>query len=265
MVKKKYDDLSIRMKGYEHSNRVFLTERSPVIIRIDGNNFSAYTKNAKKPFDQDLAEAFWETCKYLAENIMGAQLVYHQSDEISILITNYSKTTTQSWFKNNRSKLESISASLATAKFNEVMRKKYPDKELAVFDARAAVYPVHEVTNYFIWRQQDAIKNSISMVAQAAFSHNSLHKLNGLQLREKLLAEADIDWNELPTWQKRGVCISQVLFERRGAIRKRWEVDMSIPIFTQEKSYVQERVYTGIIKRDAEVLLGLSESSDKEV
>src|SRR6185312_16301700 len=143
------------MKRYENTQKLFLPERSPVIIRIDGCHFSSYTKNMKKPFDQDLAEAFWETCKYLAKNIAGCKIVYHQSDEISILITNYEKYTTQSWFDNNKSKLESVSASIATAKFNEVMRLKYPDKELALFDARASYYPLNEVINYFIWRQQD--------------------------------------------------------------------------------------------------------------
>lgn len=250
MTKKKYSELDIRMKKYEHSQRVFLIERQPIIIRIDGCHFHSYTKGMKRPFDKDLAEAFWETCKYLAENIMGCQLIYHQSDEISILLTNYEKITTESWFKNNKSKLESVSASLATAKFNEVMRKKYPDKKLATFDARAFVLPLHEVVNCFIWRQQDASKNSISMVAQANFPHKSLQGLSGTQMQEKLFQEKNINWNDLPTWQKHGVCIKKVNFMKNGVTRSKWEIDMDIPIFTQNKEYIQKLVYTGILKRE---------------
>lgn len=116
---------------------------------------------------------------------MGCKLVHHQSDEITLLLTNYDKLTTQSWFENNLQKIVSISASLATAKFNEEIQKVYPDKPLATFDARAWVLPHDEVANYFLWRQQDATKNSISMVAQAHFRHSELEGLNGDQLQDK--------------------------------------------------------------------------------
>jgi tRNA(His) 5'-end guanylyltransferase len=208
----------------------------------------------KKPFDEDLTEAFWEASKFLAKNVAGAQLVYHQSDEISLLITNYEKHTTQSWFGNVQSKIESVCASLVTAKFNEVMRAKYPEKELALFDARARIYPPHEVVNYFIWRQQDATKNSVSMVAQANFSHGSLQKLNGSEMQEKLFQEKGINWNDLPVWQKRGVCIKRMEFQRNGATRYKWEVDHETPIISKQKSYVQEKVYTGILAREVEMI-----------
>ena len=84
------------MKGYENSYKTQPPKRMPVIIRIDGKAFHTYTRGMKRPFDEHLADAFWKTCEYLAENIMGCKLVYHQSDEISFLLTNYDKLTTQS-------------------------------------------------------------------------------------------------------------------------------------------------------------------------
>lgn len=197
------NDFGNRMKEYENAYRLSLPRRLPVIIRIDGAHFHTFTRGMTKPFDEKLIFALWETCKYLAYNIMGCKLVYHQSDEISLLLTNYDKLTTQSWFENNLQKMVSISASLATAKFNEEIQKVYPGQPLATFDARAWVLPQDEVTNYFLWRQQDATKNSISMVAQAHFRHSELEGLNGNQLQDKLFVEKGINWNELPVWQKR--------------------------------------------------------------
>lgn len=237
------DKFGDRMKGYENAYRTHLPRRMPVIIRIDGKAFHTYTRGMKKPFDEYLSDAMWGTCVYLAQNIMGCKLAYTQSDEISLLLTNYDKLTTEAWFDNNLQKLVSVSASLATAKFNEIMRLKHPEKQLALFDARAWVLPKDEVCNYFLWRQQDATKNSISMVAQANFPHKQLQGLNGGQLQDKLYLEKEINWNDLPTWQKRGACIKKIYFEKNGALRSAWDVDFETPIFSQDRDYVEQYVY----------------------
>ena len=238
-----HDDFGKRMKTYENSYRFTLPKRMPVILRIDGCHFHTFTKGMDKPFDDKLIEAFWETCKFLGENIMGAKLIYHQSDEISILITNYDTIQTDSWFSNNLQKMVSVSASMAAAKFNEVIRKSYPDKELAFFDSRAWVIPQDEVNNYFTWRQQDASKNSISMAAFANFAHKDLHGLSGNQLQEKLFSEKGINWDKFPTWKKRGACIIKKEYLKENAIRRRWETDLDIPLFSKDRNYVERFVY----------------------
>lgn len=246
MVKLKKDEFGNRMKGYENAYRYKLPKRMPVIIRIDGKAFHTYTKGMKKPFDMDLVNAFWETSKYLCENIMGCKVAYHQSDEITLLLTNYDKLTTESWFDNNIQKMVSIASSLATYKFNNIMQNKYPNK-VALFDARAFVVPHDEVNNNFLWRQQDATKNSISMVAQSYFSHKELHKLNGKQKQDKLFLEKNINWNDLPVWQKRGACIIKQYVDKEvnGNIiqRSQWVVDENTPIFSQNKEYINKYVY----------------------
>ncbi|AFQ96452.1 putative tRNA-His guanylyltransferase [Bacillus phage vB_BceM_Bc431v3] len=237
------DKFGNRMKGYENAYRIKLPQRMPVIVRIDGKAFHTYTKGMKRPFDENLADAMWETCMYLAEEVMGCKLAYTQSDEISLLITNYDKLTTQSWFDNNLQKIVSVAASLATAKFNEIMGIYYPKRGLALFDARAWVLPQDEVNNYFLWRQQDATKNSISMVAQANFPHKSLQGLNGKQMQDKLMLEKNLNWNDLPVWQKRGVCIVKEVYTKNGALRSRWAVDDNTPVFSQDTDYINGLVY----------------------
>lgn len=231
-----------RMKSYEHTFRHSLPKRLPVLVRIDGKAFHTYTRGCQKPFDLDLNNAMWETAKYLCENIMGCKLAYHQSDEISLLLTNDDKLTTQAWFDNNLQKIVSIAASLATAKFNEVMRLKYPEKQLALFDARTWVLPKDEVNNYFLWRQQDATKNSISMVAQHYFSPKQLHKKDG-STKQDMLMEKGVNWNDLPTWQKRGACIVKERYLKGEAVRNRWIVDQEIPIFSKDKDYIEKFIY----------------------
>ncbi len=246
MIREEYmekNNFGDRMKLYENAYRMYLPQRLPVIIRIDGNHFHTFTKGMDKPFDEKLISAFWETCKYLGENIMGCKLIYHQSDEISLLLTNYDSIQTQSWFKNNLQKMVSISASLATARFNEVIRESYPKKPLATFDARAWIVPHEEVTNYFLWRQQDAAKNSVSMVARAHFSHRDVHGLSNSQLQEKLFQEKGINWDSLPVWEKRGACCVNVEYMKADVVRRSWQIDKNIPMFSKDRNYVEQYVY----------------------
>lgn len=229
------ESLATRMKEYENSYRTKMPKRMPVIIRIDGKAFHTYTKGLDKPYDEKLAKAFWETSKYLCKNISGCKLAYHQSDEISLLITNYDKLTTDSWYDNNVQKMVSVAASMATMAFNKAIDN---DKD-ALFDARAFIIPEEEVNNYFLWRQNDAIKNSLSMLAQNQFKHSELQGLNGLQLKEKLISEKDLNWDDLEVWKKSGLCIVKENYEKNGAKRTRWSENHDSPLFSVDKDYIQ--------------------------
>ncbi|MNV54663.1 tRNAHis guanylyltransferase [compost metagenome] len=241
---RKPDQFGNRMKAYENVNRVYLPKRMPVIIRVDGRAFHTFTRGLTKPFSDELIHVMLETAKYLCENIQGCKLAYHQSDEISLLLTNYDDVNTESWFDNNIQKIVSNSASLATAKFNQLRQEFFPEKPLALFDSRVFVLPKEEVTNYFLWRQQDATKNSVSMVAQANFSQKQLQGLKGPQMQEKLFQEKGINWNNIETWKKRGACVvKKEVVVKEGAIRNRWEIDENIPIFSQDREYIDSLVY----------------------
>lgn len=119
------DDLGDRMKDYEVRTKMFLPRRTYAIIRLDGRAFHTFTKGLKRPFDEDFASDMDETAKYLCENIQGAQFAYVQSDEISILITDFKKITSSAWFDNQIQKMASISASMASAMFNYLRLQRY--------------------------------------------------------------------------------------------------------------------------------------------
>lgn len=182
-----------RMKqNYEHAYRIQLPKRMPVILRLDGKAFHTFTRHMNKPFDSDLILLMQDVTKYLLENIQNAVLGYTQSDEISILLMNYSKFTTESWFDNNLQKMVSISAAMASSFATLEYNRGYiytdePDYiRLIQFDSRAFVLPEAEVNNYFISRQNDCRRNSIQMVGQSIYSHKSLQNLSCQQIIDKI-------------------------------------------------------------------------------
>lgn len=196
-----------RMKeNYESRSRTFLTRRTPVIIRIDGKAFHTYTRGLNKPFDEGLMADMQATAIFLCKNIQGAKLAYTQSDEISILVTDFDTLTTDAWFGYSVQKICSVSASLTTAWFNQKRAKRRQDfslKSLAFFDARCFSIPKEEVANYFLARQKDAVKNSISMLAQSLYSHKELEGKNGSQMQEMCWQKGQ-NWNDLHWSKKRG-------------------------------------------------------------
>lgn len=259
------DSLGDRMKGYENISRIYLTRRTPIIIRIDGKAFHTFTRGFVRPFDDVLIKSMQNTAKYLCENIMGCQLAYTQSDEISLLLVDYEKIETQAWFDNNLQKMVSVAASMAIMAFNRFFREEM-DKDPtipsvrynwytaainkgAMFDARAFLLPKEEVNNYFIFRQQDATRNSIQMVAQSNFSHKELQGKSCNVLQDMLHEQKGINWNDYPTVYKCGSCIIKVYdviipYDEVGNIceRTKWIVDKEIPIFTQDRNYINKYV-----------------------
>lgn len=272
--------LGDRMKNnYENISRYYLTRRTPVIIRIDGKAFHTFTRGFKKPFDDILVKSMQETMKYLCENIQGCVLGYTQSDEISLVLTDYTELTTDAWFGNNLQKMCSVSASMATLAFNKAFNDnivKYIDGRLdagrgitddlteytkilinarnkgAMFDSRAFSIPKEEVCNYFIFRQQDATRNSIQSVGQANFSDKELHKKSTKDIQDMLMTQKGINWNDYAATLKRGICCIKVddsltEYDEVGNIRgytqrSKWVIDNEIPIFTQDRNYVEKLI-----------------------
>lgn len=202
--------LGDRMKAYEAAHRAVLPRRTYTILRLDGRAFHTYLRGADKPFDMQFVADMAAVAEALCEEISGAAFAYHQSDEISILVTDFATPQTQPWFGGVVAKQLSVSASLATAVLNE----RRPGKR-ALFDARVFTIsdPV-EVANYFLWRQRDAVRNSISMAAQAHFSHNRLQGVSSSGMQELLWSEAGVNWNDYPGECKRGQTVIHQTGER---------------------------------------------------
>ena len=280
-------DLANRMKEYEKRNQYYLQKRTPVAIRVDGRSFHTFTKGFQRPFDDVLMKSMQETAKYMCENIQGAKLAYIQSDEITIILTDYDTLETDCWFNYRTDKLCSISASMATMAFNKFFErnaenyiqncatdyetdglygKGTPEYQLceiyqkaaekgAMFDARCFNIPKEEVTNLIYWRQLDATRNSIQMVGQANFSHKELQNKSCNDIQDMLMLQKNINWNDFPTYQKRGSCVvksdeKETITEdnigTKMTIRSKWIIDKEMPILKgKDRAYIDKLVYVG--------------------
>lgn len=195
-----FDSLGDRMKeNYEDRSRVKLTRRMPVILRVDGRAFHSVTKKleAAKPFCEKLSENMRNAASVLFNEVQGATFGYLQSDEFSIFIKDYNKLNTNAWFDNNIQKMTSIAAAIMSSHFSLAVRQPVQ------FDARVFNVPKEEVVNYFVWRQKDWIRNSVSMLARAHFSHKELNG-KGISDMHEMLHEIGVNWANCSDWQKNG-------------------------------------------------------------
>ena len=270
------DALGTRMKEfYEQVPKTRLTRRTPVAIRLDGKAFHTFTRGFQKPFDPVLMATMQNTMKYLCENIQGCVFGYTQSDEITLILIDYQTFNTDAWFNYEVQKMCSISASMATMAFNkyfysailEWYSKTVPDdlsqeREIvkqakiyknaaekgAMFDSRCFNIPKEEVANLIYWRQLDASRNSIQMVGQANFSQAELEGKSCNDIQDMLMLQKGINWNNFPTYCKRGSCCikKQIVDNDMQTIRDAWQIDLDIPIFKgEDRNYIEQFIYVG--------------------
>lgn len=268
------NELGKRMKEYyENIPKTKLMRRTPVAIRLDGKNFHAFTRGFQKPFDKVLIKSMQETMKYLCENIQNCVLGFAESDEITLILVDYKNLNTAAWFDYEVQKMCSIAASMATMAFNKFFAENVKHwasisgREMfealtseqrityehtlnnavekgAMFDARCFNIPKEEVTNLIYWRQLDAIRNSIQMVGQANFSHEELQNKSCNEIKDMLMTEKGINWNDFPTYQKRGsCCIIGEYYIDSTPVRTHWVIDEEIPIFKGEnRNYIEKLI-----------------------
>lgn len=191
--------LDVRMKDYEFKWKNYFPDENWKIIRLDGKSFHTWTKGFNKPFDENLQEYFKKSCYFLMQEVMNAKLIYTQSDEISIVMTNWKNKDTQQWFNGSLNKILSVSASLLTGYFNTLHNNR-----LAFFDSRAFTLPTDiEVSNYLLWRIRDSIKNSITLLSLEHYSVKQIENKNS-DTKIQMLIDKNVNWNELNNHSKFG-------------------------------------------------------------
>ena len=233
--------LGDRMKGYEGVSQSVLMKRTPVIIRVDGKAFHTFTKQFCKdgdPFSQTMQTSMVNVAAYLTHNIQGAVVSYTQSDEVSVLLKDWNAFETQQWYGGKIQKIASVSAAMASTAFYasyeylEGPIEKYVHRPL--FDSRVFNVPFDDVVNYFVWRQKDAMRNSVNMLGQHYFSPNQLHgkKVDDVKYMLKNVSP----WEELTIAHQRGICVEKTSFISPVSS----SIDEEIPIFTEDRMYIRK-------------------------
>lgn len=249
------DSLGDRMKAYEDIFNSKLLKRMPVILRLDMCHGHTFTKGFEKPFDSIFMETMQMTMKSLCENVGNCVFGYTQSDEITLVLVDYKTYDTSAWFDNRVEKFCSVSASMASRFFNkffiDIVGSKMSENKCGIdyslyckrfftadFDCRAFNVPKEDVSNCILWRQKDAERNSIQMLAQSLYRHKELQGINVKDLQNKMFEEKGVNWNDLPAYKRRGTACIKV--EDLG-----WVLDFEMPIITQDREYIEKLIYVG--------------------
>jgi len=212
------DSLGDRMKAYEarETERRFLP-MVPVYARIDGRNFSAFTRGMGRPYDLVMTELMLLTTEALVAET-HARIGYTQSDEISLCWL-AARSDSSIFFDHKISKMTSVLASYATAAFMQALACQSVEYAcradlLPHFDCRVFQLPSRrETANVFLWREQDATKNAVSMAARSVYSHRELDHKSGPEMQEMLFAKG-INFNDYPAFFKRGTFVRRETVER---------------------------------------------------
>lgn len=181
----------------------------PVIIRIDGNNFSKWTKNLEKPFCSEFSDAMVELTKFLVSET-NAVIGYTQSDEISLIL--YSDNVKKPIYNDGeKQKILSKLTSKLSNYFNRVIVDKFPSlryKDTAAFDCRIYQVPtLQDACAQLIWRENDAVRNSISLLSESLFPSSELNGIDQNLRQDKMMLEKGVNWNDVEVRFKRGVYV----------------------------------------------------------
>ncbi len=182
----------------------------PVIIRLDGNNFSDYTKKLQKPFDEGLVNLMIETTAFLVKET-NAVIGYTQSDEITLILYNDDRKI-DFYQDGKKQKILSKLTGKCVSFFNEQRPNYIPTQQkIANFDCRIYQVPsLGDACSQLLWRENDATRNSIFMLAQTLYTHQELFKLHANQVQDKMFLEKGINWNDLPEKYKKGTYIKKI-------------------------------------------------------
>lgn len=208
-------NLGDRMKFYEKSYSKNLLPCIPVISRLDGKNFHSFCKGLKRPYDKRLSDLMIDTTKFLVEQT-NARCGYTQSDEIT-LVWLAESFDSEIFFAGKFQKMISVLSAMTSVYFNRKLPDFLPEKiqKYPIFDCRVFQVPTeHEATNCFMWREQDATRNSVMMAAQSEFSHKECQNKNRHELMDMLMLQKNINWNNYPDFFKRGTYVRRKVLEK---------------------------------------------------
>lgn len=228
-------------KSRERETRTILTSGQYGIVRLDGKAFHSYTRGLDRPYDQQFMDDMDSVAIDLVRSLGNVRLAYVQSDEISLLLTDWrgavsadvgESKLTEFPFGGQVQKLVSISAAMATAKMNALRYGVTSDK-VALFDSRAFSLPTRdEAVRYLVWRQRDAAKNSVSMTASVHFSDRQLHGVS-TRGRQAMLADIGVDPDAVPDGFRRGRVILREEQPGSTVFRNKRTGEESTAVFTR--------------------------------
>ena len=251
----KFDELDTQMRVFETTNDLYVLPGIFMVARVDGRSFTRLTKEVFKfeaPFDPVFRDHMVATLQHLMQSGFKVVYGYTQSDEISLLLDLEDVT-----FDRKLRKLNSVLAGEASAKLSSLLGT------VAAFDCRISQLPnINLVIDYFRWRNSDAHRNALSahsywMLRKQGLSGRSANsKIEHLTTagKNELLFENGINFNDLPSWQKRGVGCYWETYLKEGfnpiserqvfTERQRIKVDLELPMYEEYSGFIRNLIET---------------------
>lgn len=232
----KTDKLDERMRRLEYFHSLVILPGLYSVVRVDGRSFTKLTRGMEHPFDEKFHACMVATASALLTQL-GGLYAFTESDEISVLLPRNTDL-----FGREVEKIVSVSAGIASSTFSIELG------QAAHFDSRIWVGATDtDVLDYFRWRQADAsrcglnswcywtLRKAGSTIKQAT---ESLER-QSFSYKNELLFKHGINFNNVPTWQKRGLGLYWEDFKKAGfnpktkttsvATRRRVYVDKALP------------------------------------
>lgn len=246
-----FDDFDEKMRVYEQSTNQIILPEIYMVARLDGRGFTKLTKEICKfeaPFDVRFRDIMIHTVEHLMD--CGFRVIYGftESDEISLLFH-----ANEDAFGRKVRKYNSVLAGEASSAFSLELGRP------AVFDCRIVPLPnVDRVRDYFLWRQEDAHRNSLNSHCYWALRNEgksvqeATNELSGksVSYKNELLFSHGINYDKLPSWQKRGIGLWKETYEKDGynplkqqketAMRIRTKVEYELPLGEEYANLVQK-------------------------
>ncbi|KAL5118570.1 hypothetical protein ACEQ8H_003585 [Pleosporales sp. CAS-2024a] len=239
--------LADRMKAYEAVYDARLPEGSPIIMRLDGHNFSRFTSHFARPFDERIHVAMTSTCASLLSLFPAATVAYTQSDEITLVFPSGVGA-----FNSRIQKMSSLAASYCSVHFVQHLFAavaQHPSPAVqggeahmwtAHFDARVFAVPnAQEALNNMLWRcRNDAVRNAVSSFARTMFTAKEMQGKNTGQLLEKMKDEKGVIFADaVPKWAMEGCLVKREQFDHEGLNKLTGEMEMT----KRTRTRVEER------------------------
>jgi tRNA(His) guanylyltransferase len=203
--------LADRCKSFEAAEAGRRAARgTPLLARLDGRAFHTFTRDLRRPYDEAMSRCMIETARYLVQEL-NALVAYTQSDEITLAWFEPADSPTEYPFDGRYQKLASVLAGLASTRFYQLVLELMPAKvrEVPHLDCRVWQVPaLSDAAEVFVWREEDAIKNSTTMAALAHFTDREIHGKDTATKQEMLLARG-VDWRAYPAFFQRGTYLGR--------------------------------------------------------
>lgn len=202
----KFEQLDRRMRVFETAHDHCVLPGIHMVARIDGRSFSHLTRVAQAfdaPYDVRFRDMMVETLTHVMGCGFSTLYGYTQSDEMNVLFRR-----DEAGFGRKLRKLDSILAGEASGKLSLLLGTP------AAFDCRISQLPTEDdVVDYFRWRHEDAHRNALNahcywlLRRQGRTDHEATKELSGVSVagRNELLFRNGINFNDIPSWEKRGI------------------------------------------------------------